>query len=49
MKDKNNVLIMGDSYSTYEGYIPQGYHFYYSDKRTEKPIIRGVEKTWWNI
>lgn len=40
---------MGDSYSTYEGYIPQGYHFYYSDKRTEKPIIRGVEKTWWNI
>lgn len=30
---KNNVFIMGDSYSTYQGYIPKGYHFYYSDER----------------
>ncbi len=45
---KNNVFIMGDSYSTYEGYIPEGYHFYYGDKRTENPIVKGVEKTWWN-
>lgn len=49
MKDKNNVFIMGDSYSTYEGYIPNGYNFYYSDERKEKPIVRGVEKTWWNM
>ena len=40
---------MGDSYSTYAGYIPEGYHFYYSDERTELPIIKGVEKTWWKI
>ena len=46
---KNNIFIMGDSYSTYEGYIPSGYNFYYSDKREEKPIVKGVEKTWWNI
>ena len=46
---KNNVFIMGDSYSTYEGYIPEGYHFYYSDERKEKPIVKGVEKTWWKI
>ncbi len=46
---KNNVCIMGDSYSTYEGYIPKGYRFYYSDERKEKPIVGGVEKTWWRI
>lgn len=42
---KNNILIMGDSYSTYDGYIPKGYHFYYSDERNEEPIVNGVEKT----
>lgn len=49
MKDKNNIFIMGDSYSTYKGYIPLGYHFYYSDEREQTPIVKGVEKTWWNI
>lgn len=49
MKDKNNVFIMGDSYSTYEGYIPKGYNFYYSNERKENPIVKGVEKTWWNM
>ena len=46
---KNNIFIMGDSYSTYEGYIPKGYAFYYGDERKDQPIIRGVEKTWWSI
>lgn len=46
---KNNTFIMGDSYSTYEGYIPEGYRFYYSDGRDAAPIVKGVEKTWWNI
>lgn len=45
---ENNVFIMGDSYSTYEGYIPEGYLFYYSDGRKDAPIVDGVEKTWWN-
>lgn len=49
MKNKNNVFIMGDSYSTYEGYIPKGYDFYYSDKRKVNPVVNGVEKTWWNM
>lgn len=40
---------MGDSYSTYEGYIPEEYHFYYSDGRKEAPVVKGVEKTWWKI
>lgn len=46
---KKNVFIMGDSYSTYKGYIPEGYHSYYSDERKTNPIVKGVEKTWWNI
>lgn len=49
MKDEKNIFIMGDSYSTYKGYIPSGYHFYYSDEREQAPIVKGVEKTWWNI
>ena len=46
---KNNVFILGDSYSTYRGYIPEGYHAYYSDEREINPIVRGVEKTWWSM
>ncbi len=49
MQVKNNIFIMGDSYSTYKGYIPKGYYFYYSDERKENPIVKGVEKTWWNM
>lgn len=49
MNNKNNIFIMGDSYSTYEGYIPEGYLFYYSDGRKDSPIVKGVEKTWWKI
>ena len=49
MNKNNNVFIMGDSYSTYAGYIPKDYHFYYFDDREEAPIINGVDKTWWRI
>ena len=44
-----NVFILGDSYSTYEGYIPEGYRCYYGDSRKVAPIVRGVEKTWWHM
>ena len=49
MKDKKNVFIIGDSYSTYRGYNPEGYNCYYSDERTAEPVVRGVDKTWWRI
>ena len=45
-----NILIFGDSYSTYEGYIPEGYRTYYSPKgRVEGPAVTKmqVEETWW--
>ncbi len=46
---KNNIFIMGDSYSTYKGYIPEGYHSYYKDERVDEPTVKGVQKTWWKI
>ena len=41
-----NVLIFGDSYSTFEGYIPEGYNIYY---RTDGGAtdVRAVTETWW--
>ena len=49
MKENHNIFIMGDSYSTYTGYIPEGYNSYYGDNRKDNPIVKGVEKTWWKI
>ena len=49
MKNTKNVFIIGDSYSTYKGYNPEGYSCYYSDERTAEPVVAGVEKTWWRI
>jgi len=45
-KTIQNILILGDSYSTFEGHIPEGYATYYSptDDRTD---VRCVEETWW--
>ena len=45
----NNFMIFGDSYSTYEGFIPNGYKFYYSIKgRPNVDVTRmKVSQTWW--
>ena len=43
-----NVLIYGDSYSTYEGYIPEGNACYYTKTQKETdPFLPAVENTWW--
>ena len=49
MKNTKKVFIIGDSYSTYKGYNPEGYSIYYSDERTAEPVVAGVEKTWCRI
>lgn len=47
-KSLGNVFILGDSYSTYEGFVPQGYRSYYeSFGDPNEGKLRGVEKTWW--
>ena len=43
-----NVMIFGDSYSTYKGYIPEGYAVYYSGNRETPPDVSDVTKTWWH-
>ena len=42
-----NVMIFGDSYSTYAGYIPKGYAVYYSGHRENPPDVFDVNNTWW--
>jgi hypothetical protein len=45
-----NVLIMGDSYSTFEGYNPEGYRHYYAPvprPDTNTDVVK-VEHTWWH-
>ena len=42
------VFILGDSYSTFDGYIPQGYAPYYGE--WENPTdVRAAEQTWWHL
>ena len=45
---KNNLLIFGDSYSTFEGHVPAGYAVYYSDTLHPLSGITKVEQTWWH-
>lgn len=42
-----NVLIFGDSYSTFKGYIPEGYACYYSPASVNYNI-KSVADTWWH-
>lgn len=44
----NNLLIMGDSYSTFEGYIPEGFKPYYTIAPREETDVNRVEQTWWH-
>ena len=49
MKQGKNLLIFGDSYSTYAGCIPQGYATYYAPMVRESVPVTKMEKsdTWW--
>ncbi len=39
-----NILILGDSYSTFKGHIPDGYSVYYPSLD-----VKTAEQTWWQI
>ena len=43
------TLIIGDSYSTFEGYIPNGYDCWYDAQRRNigETDVEKVEQTWW--
>ena len=46
MNSLGNVFILGDSYSTFEGYIPEGYAVYYSPT-ADYTEVNAVKETWW--
>lgn len=48
MIDIGNVFILGDSYSTFEGHIPAGYHPYYTSAGRPETDVDRVEQTWWH-
>lgn len=43
-----NILILGDSFSTFEGYIPEDYEIYYGENTPKETDVRKVEYTWWH-
>ena len=40
------VSILGDSYSTYQGYNPEGYNPFYPDAHND---VASVDQTWWSL
>lgn len=42
-----NISIMGDSISTYEGFIPAGYELFYTDEKRMANGIESADDTWW--
>jgi len=43
-----NLLILGDSFSTFEGWIPEGYDCYYKLAGRPETDVTRVEETWWH-
>lgn len=43
----NNTIIFGDSYSTFKGYVPEGYAVYYSESGRPETDVTDVSQTWW--
>ncbi|MBR5152819.1 MAG: hypothetical protein IKW60_04755 [Clostridia bacterium] len=42
-----NTVIFGDSYSTFEGYLPQGNSSWYQDGGSGSTDVTHVSQTWW--
>lgn len=47
MVNWSNVLILGDSYSTFKDYIPNGFDSWYSNIKKEETDVTDVQQTWW--
>lgn len=45
---KNNTIIFGDSYSTFEGFVPEGYDIYYFENGYSDTDVTKVSQTWWH-
>ena len=47
--ENKNVIIFGDSYSTYKDCIPEGYGPYYTGTGERVPDLASAEETWWRL
>ncbi len=45
--DLGNVMIFGDSYSTFDGYLHDNRFYYYAEKPVAATDVTKVEETWW--
>ena len=43
-----NIVIFGDSYSTFPGVVPEGFHVYYTGSRTSEPDLKDASELWWH-
>lgn len=43
-----NLYILGDSYSTFAGAIPEGYGCWYSEEPKPETDVTKLEETWWH-
>ena len=48
MEKKNNAIIFGDSYSTFNGFVPDGFAIYYSENERPETDVTQVSQTWWH-
>lgn len=44
----SNTIIFGDSYSTFKGFVPDGYAIYYSEDGRPDTDVTRVSQTWWH-
>lgn len=44
---QKTVVILGDSYSTFEGYVPEGFAVWYDSNAKEENDVDAVGQTWW--
>ena len=47
---RRSISVLGDSYSTYECYIPAGYAVWYHEPyQPERTDVTDVTQTWWHL
>lgn len=49
MRNIGNTFILGDSYSTFAGFMPKGYESWYSSEKSDETDVNNVEQTWWKM
>lgn len=47
-KTIKNIFILGDSYSSFDKYVPEGYAVWYSNDFKPETDVFKVEETWWH-